>query len=232
MEEKRRTMIKQVLKWIGIIVGSIFGFMIVAFIAEEFLRSVENHKYSMEPDESAKEFCIRYFIDREANEAYDYALFHKGLYDNITSYNKYYPRPGMYLDTSGYVFSSVLAKMKEKGYGYLAADNPELIADFHSYMGGKERYPMSEVEKYCNDRLGLSLTSNETHAFWVLYLSDISSEIRMPILKYKFVEQIEDLKIYTVYDYNIMKKATLKLDSDRRVTIGNIEKFHDSEEEK
>ena len=29
-----------------------------------------------------------------------------------------------------------------------------------------------------------------------------------------------------------MKKATLKLDSDRRVTIGNIEKFHDSEEEK
>ena len=57
MEEKRRTMIKQVLKWIGII----FGFMIVAFIAEEFLRSVENHKYSMEPDESAKEFCIRYF---------------------------------------------------------------------------------------------------------------------------------------------------------------------------
>ncbi|WP_455084717.1 hypothetical protein [Prevotella pallens] len=186
----------------------------------------------MEPDESAKEFCIRYFIDREANEAYDYALFHKGLYDNITSYNKYYPRPGMYLDTSGYVFSSVLAKMKEKGYGYLAADNPELIADFHSYMGGKERYPMSEVEKYCNERLGLSLTSNETHAFWVLYLSDISSEIRMPILKYKFVEQIEDLKIYTVYDYNIMKKAILKLYSDGRVTIGNIEKFHDSEEEK
>ena len=57
----------------------------------------------------------------------------------------------------------------------------------------------------------------------------------MPILKYKFVEQIEDLKIYTVYDYNIMKKATLKLYplyQGGRVTIGNIEKFHDSEEEK
>lgn len=231
MEEKRRTMIKQVLKWIGIIVGSIFGFMIVAFIAEEFFRSVESHKYSMEPDESAKELCIYYFIDKEAINAY-LNKFDRGLYDNITSYNKYYPRPEMYLDTRGYVFSDVLAKMKEKGYGYLAADNPELIADFHSYMGGKERYPMSEVEKYCNERLGLSLTSNETHAFWILYLSDISSEIRMPILKYKFVEQIEDLKIYTVYDYNIMKKATLKLYSDGRVTIGNIEKFHDSEEEK
>ena len=231
MEEKRRTMIKQVLKWIGIIVGSIFGFMIVAFIAEEFLRSVESHNYSMEPDESAKELCICYFIDKEAIDAY-LDKFDRGLYDNITSYNKYYLRPEMYLDTRGYVFSDVLAKIKEKGYGYLAADNPELIADFHSYMGGKERYPMSEVEKYCNERLGLSLTSNETHAFWILYLSDISSEIRMPILKYKFVEQIEDLKIYTVYDYNIMKKATLKLYSDGRVTIGNIEKFHDSEEEK
>ena len=60
-KKKRRTMIKQVLKWIGIIVGSIFGFMIVAFIAEEFLRSVENHKYSMEPDESAKEFLHTLF---------------------------------------------------------------------------------------------------------------------------------------------------------------------------
>ena len=231
MEEKRRTMIKQVLKWIGIIVGSIFGFMIVAFIAEEFFRSVESHKYSMEPDESAKELCICYFFGEEAMNAYVNRC-DRGLDGSMKSYNKYYPRPEMYLDTRGYVFSDVLAKMKEKGYGYLAADNPELIADFHSYMGGKERYPMSEVEKYCNERLGLSLTSNETHAFWILYLSDISSEIRMPILKYKFVEQIEDLKIYTVYDYNIMKKATLKLYSDGRVTIGNIEKFHDSEEEK